>query len=99
MAPASARASAASLIRAATSGVTPSAPASSAITPTRRPSTCAAQVFPCPGAVRGQTGGIRFVMARIVSRARAASATVVANGPIWSRELAKAIRPYRETIP
>ena len=29
----------------------------------------------------------------MTSSSRAASATVVANGPIWSSELAKAIRP------
>ena len=35
----------------------------------------------------------------ITSSSAAASATVVANGPIWSRLDAKATRPYRLTAP
>src|SRR6185436_12412409 len=35
----------------------------------------------------------------MISSTRAASATVEVNGPIWSRLLAKAMSPYRETAP
>ena len=35
----------------------------------------------------------------ITSNKAAASSTVLAKGPIWSREEAKAIKPYLETLP
>ena len=69
------------------------------MTPTRRPST------PWPSAPRRSAAGLGIDVASrgswpaIASSRSAASATVVANGPIWSSEDAKATSPYRLTAP
>ncbi len=85
LAPAAASASAASRTRAATSGAMPS-PSSSVITPTRRPSTPSSRtVRETAGAGSGIDVESSGSWPAMTSSSSAASATVVANGPIWSR--------------
>ena len=96
-APASSSASNAASTRSTTSG---SAPAGrSVIRPTRSPSTPSSSTERRSGAGRGIDVESPGSWPPITSRARAASATVVANGPIWSRLEANATSPMRLTTP
>ncbi len=69
------------------------------MTPTRRPCTPSASRSRADGAAPGREVESQGSWPEMTSSNAAASATVPAKGPIWSRELAKATRPYRDTAP
>ena len=69
------------------------------IRPTRSPSTPSSSTERSSGAGRGIEVESAGSWPPITSSATAASATEVANGPIWSRLEAKAISPMRLTTP
>ena len=68
-------------------------------TPTVRPATPSSSTDRTLGAGRLSEVESHGSWPPITSNRSAASATVVAMGPIWSSELAKATRPYRDTVP
>ncbi len=92
-APASASASAAASTAAFTSSWMPSLSVSSSTMPTRRPSTPRSKSASSAGAASAIDVESHGSCPPTTSSSWAASATVVANGPIWSRDDAKATSP------
>ena len=83
---------AASCSRANTSGAMPS-PASSPMMPIRNPSTPRSSTSTSDGAGDGMEVESSGSCPPMTSSSNAASCTVVANGPIWSSDDAKATSP------